>query len=234
MRRQVSSGTAVVLDPLADPATLEQPLFAINWFNTRIGWLYGLYNLLAAPAVFRIGAEVFLKARLREALHGDASDARDLLLIVNYPSGARFLDLLANVYFQLISVLRVAAVKDFSFVLFKRLNDEGPRDTPRQEIDKTKAYAIHHFQSSTPLDAELSEVATMTGENVRLFFAGEKTATISIESREHRTLPFVTHKLLLFEAGSYAVLERFLKSDRYKDFVAGLDSSFIGTLDRTM
>lgn len=237
MKRQFSSKTAILLDPLAEPAALERPLYAINWFNTRLAWLYTFYNLLAARPLFRTGANIFLKARLKDILQGEKADGRDLLLIVNYPSGEKFLDLLANGYFQFISLFRIMAVKDFSFVLQKRLDGSELLKTRWPDHDKTKAYALHHFQSPTPLEEELSEIAALIeGHDIALHFGGEKAAAVAIEDsrskNQRQTMPFVTHKLVLFEGGSDAALNNFLTSKRYQQFATGLDSSFIGTLDR--
>ena len=46
MDRQITKGTKIVLEPVNDSADLTEPLFAINWFNTRANWLYNLYNLI--------------------------------------------------------------------------------------------------------------------------------------------------------------------------------------------
>ena len=236
MRRQITSSTALVLEPLGAPRALDQPLYAINWFNTRRAWLYTLYNYVAAAPLIRTGARVFMKARLREVLHGDKADRRDLLLIVNYPCGEKFLDLLGNRFFQLISVLRIAAVKDFSFVLHKRIDGIEPLAS-KSQTDSGAAYAVHHFTSSAPMEREFSEISTLVADqNISLCFASEKAAAVATEnSRDDlQTMPFVTHKLVLFEAGSSHELKSFLVGRSYRHFCSSLDSSFIATLDRIM
>lgn len=237
MKRQFTSKTAILLDPISEPEALKRPLYAINWFNTRLAWLYSFYNLLAARTLFRTGGKIFLKARLKKILQGDEAEGREILLIVNYPSGEKFLDLLANSYFQFISLLRIMAVKDFSFVLQKRLGGPQLLKTRRPRRDKTKAYALHHFQSSPRLKEELSAIAALIeGQDIALHFAGEKAAAVMIEDSRSQSsgqaMPFVTHKLLLFEAGGDDALEGFVMGETYQQFVSGLDSSFIGTLDR--
>ena len=236
MRRQITSKTAIVLEPLGAPQALDQPLYAINWFNTRLAWLYTLYNYLAAVPLIRAGARVFLKAQLREILQGEKADGCDLLLIVNYPSGEKFLDLLGNGFFQIISLLRIAAVKDFSFVLHKRLDGIEPLISIARR-DKGEAYAIHHFSSSAPLKKELSTITALgADQNVSLRYASEKAATVATENSQgqRQVMPFVTHKLVLYEAGSCHELKTFLTGQSYRRFRSGLDSSFIGTLDRIM
>ena len=44
---------------------IESPLFAINWFDTRIAIVYHLYNLLAASRVFKIGGKVLFRGNAR-------------------------------------------------------------------------------------------------------------------------------------------------------------------------
>ena len=237
MRRQITSKKSIVLEPLGAPQALEEPLFAINWFNTRVAWLYTLYNYLAAIPLFRTGARIFLKARLRKILQGEKAEGRNLLLVVNYPSGEKFLDLLANRTFQFISALRIAAVKDFSFVLHQRRDGSGPLAGIGKGHDTARAYAVHHFNSSTPLDKELEAIgALIAGQGISLRFGGEKTAAVIIENNqdERQTMAFVTHKMVLFDAASHHELEAFLTGQAYRQFCAGLDSSFIGTLDRIM
>ena len=237
MIRYFSSKTAIWLNPFIEPEALQRPLFAINWFNERLPWLYTFYNLLAARTLFRTGAKIFLKARLKETLQGEHADGRDLLLIVNYPSGEKFLDLLANSYFQFISLFRLAAVKDFSFVLQKRLDGPELLKTRWPVHDKSKFYALHHFQSQASLKGDLSAItALIEALDISLHYAGEKAAAVVIKDirsqNPDQAMPFITHKLVLFEAGSDAALKSLFAGEPYQQFVSRLDSSFIGTLDR--
>ncbi len=237
MTRKITPKAAVVLEPMGPPQDLMQPLFAINWFNTRLAWLYTLYNWLAAVPLYRTGARVIMKARLRQVLRGNAADSRDLLLVVNYPSGERFLDLLGNRLFQLVSVLRILAVKDFSFVLHKRPKGNDLPGPGRLKDGIERAYAVHHFRSSVLFQEELSTIAALTeGLAIRLCFGSEKAAAVASVNRRGRrhVMPYVIHKAVLFEAGSYPALEAFLTGERYRQFCAELDDSFIGTLDRIM
>ena len=87
------------------------PLFAINWFDTRVAALYHFYNTMAASRVFRIGGKVFMKAKVGKQLVGDSEMKRQFLLIVNYPSPEAFLTLVGDPVFQVISLLRTTAVK---------------------------------------------------------------------------------------------------------------------------
>ena len=48
-----------------DEEVLRNPLFAINWFDTRVALVYHFYNLLAAPRVYsKLAAKLCSKVRV--------------------------------------------------------------------------------------------------------------------------------------------------------------------------
>ena len=138
-RKITGSITAEIHGELSE---IESPLFAINWFDTKIAIIYHLYNLLAAPRVFKIGGKALFKGKVQEAISGSTDLARDYLLIVNYPSGHRFLELLGDKLFQVMSVLRMAAVKRFSFVLHHRHGEPQLLPEGKSVIDPSDHYAV--------------------------------------------------------------------------------------------
>jgi hypothetical protein len=237
LKRQINATTTARLKPLGAGDLLTQPLFAINWFNTKRAWLYSLYSILVAGPAFRAGAKVFLKAEVIKTLQGTPGDCRDLLLIVNYASGENFLDLLENKYFQIISGLRLAAVKDFSFVFHRRLDGPERLNAKRQKYGQKKVYAIHHFRSPGPLKAEFENIkALATGKKISLYFASERAAALAFETKggQRGDMPFVTHKIFLFEGDSGEQLEGFLTGKAYQAFARRLRFSYIGLLKRVM
>ena len=132
-----------------EEALLNGPLFAINWFDTRIAAIYHLYNLLAGPRAFKVGAKALFKGKVEDTIYGNPKLQRSYLLIVNYPSANNFLDLASDKIFQIFSVLRIAAVKRFSFILQQRhhgpqlLKDRTPKD------NKQGCYAVVQILAST-------------------------------------------------------------------------------------
>ena len=183
MERQITSGTKILLDPASDTIDGTTPLFAINWFNTRVLWLYNLYNLIASRSVFKIGAKVFFKGRVSRTLLGSPERARQMLLVVNYPNGERLLDMLASRFFQVTSLLRMAAVKDFSFLLNRRVDGPTLLATRTPEFDSSKRWLVHHYSSATPLESEAAHInELLAGTQVSLHFA-------SAVSYTHLTLP---------------------------------------------
>ncbi len=237
VQRRITSTTTVTLEPVDPKDGIAGPLIAINWFNTRWTWLYTLYNFLAAKPLAKIGGKVFLKAKLRHTIHGAADAGRELLLVVQYPSGDAFLGLLANRLFQAVSVLRVLAVKDFSFVFHNRQDNQAAFDIKTGRYAGDKVYAVHHFRSPDPLRKGLSKVSALAAASkISLFFASEKAAVVLIDTGRGRRqmMPFETHQLLIFEGDRHAALEDFLTAPAYREFSAHLQSSYIGVFDRIM
>ena len=134
MRREITSTTTAILQPIGSAGRTSGPLYAINWFNTRWAWLYTLYNVLAARLLLKSGGRPVLKANHRKTIDGPASAERQVLLIVQYPSGDSFLDLLQNRMFQVVSLLRMLAVKDFSFVFHRRYDDDVPFESQERPL----------------------------------------------------------------------------------------------------
>ena len=86
-----SIGRSLSAEIAGDLEAIEGPLFAINWFDTRIAPIYHLYNSLAASRVNKINGKVLFKGKVGKIISGNPAWARKFLLIVNYPSGHQFL-----------------------------------------------------------------------------------------------------------------------------------------------
>ncbi|MFK7778772.1 MAG: hypothetical protein QM501_11760 [Gimesia sp.] len=233
IERKITSSTTIVLR--GTDAVAGTPLFAINWFNTRWAGLYHFYNFLAASSLFRIGGKVFFKGRVIEMLRGDPSLARDHLLIVNYPSADAFLNLVAGRYFQIISVFRMLAVRDFSFVFHRRVNGPSILKEERQIFDESKAYAILLFRSSSPLTECLQALEPVLSEQ-SIHFSSERSVTMTIEGKNGKSqeMPYVTEKVLLFVADDISTLKQMLTLDQFTQAIAGFHDVFLATIRRTM
>ncbi len=236
MERQITRGTKIVLQPEDDSVDLNEPLFAINWFNTRAMWLYNLYNLIAASSVFKIGARVFFKGRIVRTLSGPESAARQVLLIVNYPSGTSFLDLVASRYFQITSVLRMAAVRDFSFTFNRR--EDGPKllEHRTQKFDRSHAWIVHHYQSSNNFHDEVQQLRDLTAQaGIRLHFASDKAVTVHTADRSGTQTPLdsVTQRVVILEADNAAQLQAAIEGS-YSSFLETVETTHIGEVARTM
>lgn len=236
MKRQITRGTTIVLEAVLNPDVLTQPLFAINWFNTRSRWLYHFYNMVASSSVFKVGAKVLLKGRVTETLSGSPENAREVLLIVNYPSGERFLDLLADRYFQLTSLLRMLAVRDFSFVMNRRLGGPELLEHQTQPFNVDHAWAVHHYSSVRDIDEEFQTLCHIARENgVVVHFSSYKAVTVNVQDRHGtcNTINHVTDRVVILEADSENQLRTAINGP-YREFTESVQNSYIGVLHRTL
>lgn len=234
-QRRLTPSVSVQLCNLQPDDGAEGPLLAINWFNTRSAMLYRAYTLLAAAPLSKTGSRLFFRARHRSIISGARSDRRDMLLIVRYPSPERFLDLLANRYFQLVSILRVMAVSQFSFVLNRPARIAFPKAL-EPNPDPEDAYAVHHFRSDRSFATDLLNLSVaVDGIDVSMVMASEAAVQLQIKSSSGcpEGIPFVTDRVVLFSAKTFAFLEAALTSQTYRDFCADLDWSYLATLERT-
>jgi len=236
MERQITRGTKIILEAVHDNAALTHPLFAINWFNTRSLWLYNIYNIIASRSLFKVGGKVLFKGRVTETLLGSPDDAREVLLIVNYPSGVAFLDLLSDRFFQATSLLRMAAVRDFSFALNQR--GDGPERLAHQmqSFDPSRAWAVHLFSSDRDIGEEIQTLRTIAAkETITLRFASWRAAIVHKENSGgiREALHYVTDRVVILEADSQARL-RAAVAGRFREFACSVSNSYIGLLKRMM
>ena len=237
MERRITRTTRVVLEGVSPETRLDGPLVAINWFNTRSRGLYDLYNVAAAGLVRRVGAGVLFKGSLVETLAGSAGDERQVLLIVRYPSGERFLELLAGKLFQAISVLRILAVREFSFALNERVDGLPSPEPDRLRFEPGRAWAIHHFASKTDVRQDLARLEALADSlGVSLRFASRKLAEVGIhpDGGARQALPSLTQNVVLFEADTPDQLREALLSAPYQEFTLTKGRSYLGLLDRVM
>jgi uncharacterized protein (DUF1330 family) len=236
MERRITRGTKIILQPIHNAEVLSNPLFAINWFNTRSLWLYNVYNLIASRSLFRIGGKVLFKGRVTETLLGSPEDEREILLIVNYPSGERFLDLLSDRFFQITSLLRLAAVRDFSFVLNQRVDGPALLENRNQVFDANRAWAVHLYQSDRDIHEEVQFLRTCTAKDgLTLNFASLRAGIVHSEDNDGNQKPFnhVTDRVVILEAENQECMRKAV-SGNYQEFVSSVSSSYIGLLSRMM
>ena len=236
MERRITRGTKIVLQAVHDEDVLKNPLFAINWFNTRSLWLYNFYNMLASRSLFKIGGRVLFKGRVFETLLGSPEDTREILLIVNYPSGERFLDLLSDRFFQITSLLRLAAVRDFSFVFNQRVDGPTLLENRNQVFDASRAWAVHLYSSDRDVHEEVQLLRTCAAEDkLTLHFASVRAVIVHSEDNDGNRKPFnhVTDRVVILEAESQERI-RAAVSGSYHDFVTSVSGSYVALLKRMM
>jgi uncharacterized protein (DUF1330 family) len=236
MERRITRGTKIVLQAVHDEDVLKNPLFAINWFNTRSLWLYNLYNMIASRSLSKIGGRVLFKGRVMETLLGSPEDTREILLIVNYPSGERFLDLLSNRFFQITSLLRLAAVRDFSFVFNQRVDGPALLEKRNQVFDASRAWAVHLYSSDCDVHEEVQLLRTVAAKDkLTLHFASLRAVIVHSEDNDGKRKAFnhVTDRVVILEAENEERI-RAAVSGSYHEFAASVSGSYIGLLSRMM
>ena len=212
----------------------DEPIYAINWFNTKMQWMYDFYNFLAVKAVRKIGGVPFFKGKYINTLQGEADMRRDILLVVRYPAITQFAVMLADGYFLAVSLIRMLAVKDFTFGLTKR-SDAGPDLSLKLSMDSSSvSYAVHHFKAPDGFDIKLSQLITKS--SVELFYAGSIKARIATGKTEEgcSTIPCLMDGLIILKSEEAGLIEALIARPEYQSLIAKTDSSFVGLYKRLL
>ncbi len=173
MSTNVTSSLEAVISSDRPEVSLEGPLVAVNWFDTRSLWLYNLYNVLASRSVSAVGGEVVFKGKLDTVIAGDDTKRRGMLLIVRYPSGRAFLNMMESTYFKLVSLLREAAVSNFTFCFTQPTLPATYQDDP----DKAQTYLIHTAASE---DENRAILTLVKQSDLNILYAGQLAARLGI------------------------------------------------------
>jgi hypothetical protein len=237
IKEHVVFGNHAVVKSIKEDVSLDEPVYAINWFNTRSRWMYDFYNILASRSVYKIGGKVFFKGTVAKTLRGTNENSREVLLIVNYPSGVRFLDLMKDWYFIVVSVLRELAVKQFSFGFTQRLDRDAVQQNGNIGFDRSKSFAIHHFKTDKPVPAFIPMIQMAAeSKGIVVYYAGQTSSLLFAQNKAGKDtqIPCLLDGLLVFEGDKDSELENFLSSDYYQKNIAQFDSSYMALLNRIM
>lgn len=237
LKQHIILGNHALIKQVQKDVGLDRPVYAVNWFDTRMKWMYDFYNLLAAQSVYKIGGKVFFKGQVIKKLAGSEEDSRNMLLIVNYPSGIRFMDLVKDKFFVLVSLLRELAVKDFSFGFTQRLDSQEPLPSKRSYFDKSKVYAMHHFRTDKPVSEFLPRFHEIAAANaVNIHYAGQISALLFAQNNQGKEtqVPCLMDGILLYEADREEPLETLISGEKYQAEIEKLESSYIALLKRTL
>ena len=168
---------------------LDEPLYAVNLLDRRRPWAYELYGALAVRPLQRAGGRVLFKGHRSRMLAGDTSNSRETLLLVRYPNAGAFLGLAQRPYFMALSVLRKLGLEKFLFGFARRLGS-GPEPLAAPRLYRGDSrYLLWTFTAETSasdrgqLQQALERLPeALGGDGVRVFFAGLKTATVTLRS----------------------------------------------------
>ncbi len=210
--------------PVGD-ALPDGPVYAINWFNPRSLWLYNFYNFLAARSVTAVGGRAIFKGVVTKSLSETKGAGRRVLLIVRYPSVDAFAGMLTSSYFQIVSLLRLLAVKDFSFCFTEGiLHDQGVSDgqSTYGVLLLRGAWETFEFRQ-TLLSCRQHDIV----------FAGRAVAHLAIgdgETSEPITCPL--DQIVVVKAAAREAIEQQWDEAEYRVMSDGHDPVFAGLIDR--
>lgn len=227
LHARISADSSVYIRALDDSIAADQSVYALNWFDERSGWLYDLYNWLAAASVRKVGGRPFFKGRVQQVLYGEPPERRETLLIVRYPALTAFRDMLQNRYFQLVSLLRLLAVKRFTFAFSRRLDEAGDFSAD----DARKVYALHFYRGESSLPDAVLPLASEY--DIRLRFAGRVKALLWYgDTRQLREqVPNLMQVAMLYEADSVGQLRQMIVEPRFEELTVACEATFIATLN---
>ena len=229
LKRQLTKSISIEVIPVNGKLEITNRVWAINWFNYKSKWLYTLYNKLAAKFVIRVGGQLLFKGHNQKTLLGEASFARQTLLIVTYPSVKIFLDMLLIKAFQLVSLLRVKAVKDFVFGFTKRVDYYETIATPL--LDTNLLYLVYHSQG-TINQGLIVELAKSNG--MKTFFSGQKIAQIerSEVGKEPVLAPFFMDGIMVFVSETEKDILSFVESNDFTKMIEANSNNYAAIFTR--
>ena len=228
---KVTKSTTVLIRANNASVDLNEPLYAINWFSTKVEWLYHFYNFLASKSVVKIGGRAFFKAKVTKTVLDQSDAKRSLILIVRYPGGANFKALMESTYFKFVSLFRMLAVKDFTFGFTHKHTIED-----NSSVKDNFAYAVHHFKSDAANEQLFSKFQNMLTEGVRIKYAGGMVAQLMTQSDggTPKAIRNLMDGIVIYEAEKETELEQMIETSTYRSFAQELNSSYIGYLKRVL
>ena len=229
IRAKVTSNVDVLIKAIRPDVNLDEPLYAINWFSTKVEWIYHLYNLLAVRSVRNIGGRAFFKAKVKETILDEAKGRRDLILIIRYPGGQNFKSLMESTYFKIVSIFRVMSVSKFTFGFTHKI-EADPKTTKEDGLH----HAIHHFKLKTDVNTFLNAVKTLLPEGISIKYTGNMVATLNKHEKDKsiEQIPNLMDALVIFQSSDEEALRSLFAKEEYKELRKELQSSHISLLER--
>lgn len=226
----VTKSTKVLIKAKAPEVDLNEPLYAINWFSTKLEWMYHLYNMLASKSVKKIGGKAFFKGKVTQTILDEKNKARELILIIKYPGGKGFKALMENTYFKIVSLFRMAAVKNFSFGFTQK------QIASESSLKDSLAYAIHHFEVAAITPSFFSQFEKLLKNNVKIKYAGKMVAELvtKTKGKEDEHVPNIMDGVVIFESEKEKDILDIIASPEYQSLIKTLEGSYIGTLNRIL
>lgn len=226
----ITNSTKVLIKAKSSAVDLNEPLYAVNWFSTKMEWAYHFYNILASRSVTKIGGKAFFKGKVIKTILDENSTARELILIIQYPGGNKFKALMESTYFKVVSVFRMLSVKKFSFGFTQKqlVSDSA--------LTNNLAHAVHHFKAANITPSFFSQFEALLTENVQIKYAGKMVADLvtHTKGKEADPVPNIMDGIVIFESEKESNILDIITSPKYQSLIKTLDGSYIGTLNRIL
>lgn len=216
------------IEPANEKVKLDgKAMFAINWLDLNSRSLYNLYGFLAFPLARSIGAKAIFKGYQTELLQDTAQVNRKVLLIVKYPKPQAFLGLLGRKFFQLISLLRIKAVRNFNLG-FAHLQQGQP--SPKEHH-----YLVYHFQGGS-LGVQMPVLQELSRElPFQIFFAAEKAASLVLRNRgKDRPVPLPMQGIAIFSHPQAEVLQKLIDHPSLQELLTRNQSNYLSYFKRVI
>jgi len=231
--KQITKEIEVSIISAGPEYSLDEAIWAVNWFDVKNKGLYDFYNIIASSHVRQVGGSALFKGSLIKRISGDKNDERKVLLIVSYPKPDSFLEMLTSKMFQIKSLIRELAVEDFTFGFMKRLDDGEMSSGNFKKYEGNLIYMVHHFKSQNTIDtSSIKELAAE--QDIFTHFSGIKSALVGRKKKDGklRTSPFLMDGMLIFGAFEENQFEGFIASEFYKTFISQNQSNYIALFKR--
>ena len=212
----------------------DETVYAINWFNTRSALVYDFYNWLAVRSVRKIGGGPFIKCKLERTLIDDEALRRNVLLIVKYPSLQNFRRMLESTIFQLVSLLRTAAVSDFTFGFTKR-QDKGADLPPHSSKAQTKP-VIAVIQYFGEFASEKLHILIEQHADIDLYYSGIIGGEIGTgkESDGCTRVPCIINGIHVLKGETESVFENLIQSPDFQSLTKTPKQIYAGLYNRIL
>ena len=212
----------------------DEPIYAINWFNTKSSLVYDFYNKLAVGCVRKIGGAPFFKGRHIKTLHGREEDRRDVLLVVRYPALKNFLTMLESKVFQGVSVIRMAAVDEFTFGFTKR-EDRGADLIPMDPQEEGEVfYGVFHYSEARDIGSSLAVLSL--DPSIDIFYSGKIRAHIGTgeSASTAAQVPCAMEGLVIFKSADAEAFEHLIDQEAFTAVTTQAKRSFFGLYSRIL
>ena len=226
---KVTNSIDVIIRANREGINLDEPFYAINWFSTKMEWMYHLYNFLAARSVLKVGGTPFFKAKITETLLDTSNSKRELLLIVRYPGGQQFKSLMQSTYFKMVSVFRIFAVAKFTFGFTHKLAS----DDTSQKADGLH-YALHHFKSEHRVEEILQKIQASMPASITSKYTGQMIGNLYSQekNKDPEQIPNLMDAIVVFQAQTEEELRAFLSSASYQTILDMTPTNHVSFLNR--